>query len=105
MLQAEVGTHNGHGEDPLMPKGIQVVMMEGVKDIQASKVWELDEEDAVFALLAGNIKAKGLKPLTINKVKIQPDWPKWEDTINTKLKSLDNTHTWNVVEHPKTPTL
>lgn len=55
-------------------------------------MWELDEEDAVFALLAGNIKAKGLKPLTINEVKIQPDWPKWEDTVNTKLKKALTTH-------------
>ena len=84
-----------------MPKGIQVVVTEGVENEQASMAWELDKEDAVFALLVENAKAKGLEPSMIDEVKMQPDWPKLEDTINAEFKSLDDVRTWNVVKHPK----
>ena len=63
--------------------------------------WELDNENAVFALLTGNAEAKGLEPTTIEEAKTCPDWPRWEGAINTELKSLDDAHTWNVVDHPK----
>jgi len=84
-----------------LPNGIQAVMTEGVEDEQALMAWELDNESAVFALLAGNAEAEGLEPSTIDEMKTWPDWPKWEDAINAKLKSLDDAHTWNVVERPK----
>ena len=63
--------------------------------------WELNDENAVFALLARNTKAEGLEPMTIDEAKMQPDWPRWEEAINTKLKSLEDAHTWNVVECPR----
>ena len=37
----------------------------------------------------------------IDEAKTRPDWPKWEDAINAKLKSLDNADTWNMVKRPK----
>ena len=47
------------------------------------------------------IITEGLEPTTIEEAKVWPDWPKWEEAINAELKSLDDAHTWNVVEHPK----
>ena len=37
----------------------------------------------------------------INEAKIQPDWPRWEEMINVKLKSLEDAHIWNMVECPR----
>ena len=70
-------------------------------DERASMVWELNNENVVFVLLAGNTEAEGLEPMTIDEAKMQPDWPRWEEVINTKLKSLKDAHTWNVVECPR----
>ena len=105
MLQSRVGTHDGRGGDLLLPRGIQAADNErgGVSkpDECASMVWELNEENAVFALLAGNTEAEGLEPTTIDEAKMQPDWPRWEEVINAELKSLEDAHTWNVVECPR----
>ena len=67
----------------------------------ASMAWELNDENAVFALLAGNTEAEGLEPTTIDEAKMRPDWPRWEEAINAELKSLEDAHTWNVVECPR----
>ena len=67
----------------------------------ASMVWELNDENVVFALLARNTKAEGLEPMTIDEAKMRPDWPRWEEVINAELKSLEDAHTWNVVERPR----
>ena len=63
--------------------------------------WELNDANAVFALLAGHADTEGLEPTTINEAKMHLDWPKWDDAIQAKLKSLADVHTWNMVEHPK----
>ena len=74
MLWSGVGTHDGRGGDPLLPRGIQVVDNErgGVSepDERASMAWELNDENAVFALLARNTEAKGLEPMTIDEAKM-----------------------------------
>ena len=105
MLRSRVGTHNGRGGDPLLPRGIQAADNErgGVSepDECTSMAWELNDENAVFALLAGITKAKGLEPMTIDEAKMRPDWPRWEEVINAELKSLEDAHTWNVVECPR----
>ena len=107
MLQSGKGTHDGHGGDPLLPRGIQVVDVAAEdcekddSDEHTSTAWELNDTNAVFALLAGHADAEGLEPTTINEAKMHPDWPKWDDAIQAKLKSLANAHTWNMVEHPK----
>ena len=76
-------------------------MVKGVEGGHASTAWELDDKNAVFALLAGNAEAEGLEPMTIEEAKMQPDWLKWEEAINAELKSLDDANTWNMVERPK----
>ena len=70
-------------------------------DEHASTAWELNDANVVFVLLAGNTEAEGLEPMTVDEAKTRPDWPKWEEAINAELKSLEDAHTWNVVEHPK----
>ena len=39
--------------------------------------------------------------MTIDEAKMRPDWPRWEEVINAELKSLEDAHTWNVVERPR----
>ena len=95
------GTHNGRGGNPIIPKGIQTTMVKGVEGGHALTAWELDDKNAVFALLAGNAEAEGLEPMTIEEAKMRPDWLKWEEVINAELKSLDDARTWNMVERPK----
>ena len=105
MLWSGVGAHNGQGGDPLLPRGIQAVDNEcgGVSepDECTSMAWELNDENAVFVLLAGNTEAKGLELTTIDEAKMRPDWPRWEEVINAKLKSLEDAHTWNAVKCPR----
>ena len=76
-------------------------MVEGVKDGNTAVAWELDNNNTMFALLTDNVEAEGLEPTTIEEAKMQLDWPKWEEAINAELKSLDDTHAWNVVKCPK----
>jgi hypothetical protein len=98
MLWSGEGTHDGRAGDQVLPKGVRVV--EGMVE-HASTAWEPDDTEAVFALLVGNADAEGLEPTTVDDAKTRPDWPKWEEAINAELKSLDEAHTWNVVERPK----
>jgi len=98
MLQSGEGTHDGGTSDQVLPKGVHAV--EGTVE-HASTAWELDDTEAVFTLLAGSADTEGLELATINEAKTRPDWPKWEEAINAKLKSLNDAHTWNIVEHPK----
>ena len=76
-------------------------MVKGIKSRDAMTAWELDDKNAVFALLTGNAEAEGLEPITIEEAKTRPDWPRWEEVINMELKSLNDAHTWNVVDCPK----
>ena len=39
-------------------------------------VWELNDENVMFVLLARNTEAEGLEPMTIDEAKMQPDWPR-----------------------------
>ena len=101
MLRQENSTHNGKSGKSIIPKGIQAAIVKGIESGDATIAWELDNENAVFVLLTGNAEAEGLEPTTIEKTKMRPDWPRWEEAINVELKSLDDTYTWNVVNHPK----
>ena len=107
MLRNGEGTHDGRGGDPLLPRGIQAVDVAAEdcgrddSDKHASTVWELNDANVVFALLARNTEAEGLEPTTVDEAKMRLDWPKWEEAINAELKSLKDAHTWNVVERPK----
>ena len=101
MLRQGNGTHDGKSGKSIIPKGIQTAVVKGIESRDTVIAWELDDENAVFALLTGNAEAEGLEPMTIEEAKMRPDWPRWEEAINTELKSLDNAHTWNVVNRPK----
>ena len=101
MLQQENSTHNGKSGKLIIPKGIQTAVVKGIESGDAATAWELDDENAVFALLTGNAEAEGLEPMTIEEAKMCPDWPRWEEVINVELKSLDDAHTLNMVDHPK----
>ncbi|KIN99446.1 hypothetical protein M404DRAFT_30492 [Pisolithus tinctorius Marx 270] len=48
-----------------------------------------DDTNIVYAMVAGMAEAKGLDPST------------WQNAINAELKSLEEVHTWDVVECPK----
>ena len=101
MLQQENSTHNGKSGKSIISKGIQTAVVKGIESGDAATVWELDDENAVFALLTGNAEAEGLEPMTIEEAKMCPDWPRWEEVIKVELKSLDDAHTLNMVNCPK----
>lgn len=63
----------GGGSGQVLLKGWHTV--EGA-DEHALIVWELDDMDAVFTLLACSVAAEGLELATIDKAKMWPDWPK-----------------------------
>ena len=69
LLKAGVGTHDGREGGTLLPKGIHEAVVKGVEGERALSVWELDEEHAVFALLAGTREAEGLELVTVDEAR------------------------------------
>ncbi|KIK15212.1 hypothetical protein PISMIDRAFT_16670 [Pisolithus microcarpus 441] len=47
-----------------------------------------DDNDLVYAMVAGTSEAEGLDPSTVQEAKSRSDWPKWHDAIAAELKSL-----------------
>ncbi|KIJ14153.1 hypothetical protein PAXINDRAFT_37814, partial [Paxillus involutus ATCC 200175] len=83
MLRDGVGTHDGHGGDPIVPQGIQAVearhenegeKTRGEADEVANSRWELEESEVVYAMFAGTCEAEGLEPQTLEEARKQPDW-------------------------------
>ena len=116
-LRDSDGTHNGHHGHPPFPRGMQPVesqKREGEETTHADKegtdpidnssmatgAWEYDADNVAYALVAGVTETEGLEPETIEEVRRWPDWAKWEEAVNAELRSLDEAHTWNVVERP-----
>ncbi|KIJ09500.1 hypothetical protein PAXINDRAFT_39319, partial [Paxillus involutus ATCC 200175] len=94
--------------EPVFPRGIQPVescregegeSAEGTTDMSAS-TWELDVEEAAYAMHAGISEAKALEPRTVEEAWKQADWPRWDEAIKAELKSLDEAHTWDVIPRP-----
>ena len=59
-----------------------------------------DDNDVVFAMVAGIAEVEALNPSTVDEVRSRPDWEKWETAIAAELRSLDDAQTWRVVEWP-----
>ena len=59
-----------------------------------------DDDDVIFAMVAGIAEAEALNPSTVDEARSRPDWEKWEMAIAAKLRSLDDTQMWRVVERP-----
>ena len=66
----------------------------------ATGAWEFDASNVAYALVASAAETEGLEPEMLEEARKWPDWAKWEEVVNTKLKSLNEAHTWNVVERP-----
>ena len=60
-----------------------------------------DDDADIFAMVAGVAEAEALDLLTVDEARLRSDWGKWETAIKTKLKSLADTCTWEVVERPR----
>lgn len=60
----------------------------------------IEDGEAIYAMVAAVAEAEGLDPTTMEEVQQHNNWPKWENAINAKLKSLKDAHTWDVVECP-----
>ena len=57
-----------------------------------------DNNDVMYAMVTRVSKAEGLDPLTIDKARARPDWPKWDKAISKELASLEAACTWDVVK-------
>ncbi|KAF8833774.1 hypothetical protein BDN67DRAFT_874319, partial [Paxillus ammoniavirescens] len=106
-LRDDAGTHDGQRGGTIFPPGVQPVegqrensggeSVGGVAD--ASVQWELEAENA-YAMFAGTCEAEALESHTVDEAHLQPDWPRWDEAIKSELKSLDDAHTWDVVQRP-----
>ena len=109
------GTHSGHHSDPPFPQGMQPVESqkregeetthtdeEGTDPINnggmVTGAWEYDADNMAYALITSVTEMEGLELEMIEEAWRRPDWVKWEEVVNAKLRSLDEAHTWNVVE-------
>ena len=43
---------------------------------------------------------RGTEPKTLQEAKESPEWPHWEEAIQTELTQLKNMGTWKLVERP-----
>ena len=59
-----------------------------------------DDDNVMYALVAGVTDVEGLDPLTIEEARAQDDWAKWDKAISKELTSLEDVRTWDVVECP-----
>ncbi|KIJ21284.1 hypothetical protein PAXINDRAFT_33629, partial [Paxillus involutus ATCC 200175] len=50
-------------------------------------------------MLVNVAEAEGLDLSTVEDAQSRIDWPKWDEAIKAKLKSLEEAGTWSVVEH------
>ena len=108
-------THDGRHGDLPFPQGMQPVESqkregekmthtdeEGTDPIDNGSMttgaWEYDADNVAYALIAGVAETEGLELETIEEVWRRPDWAKWEEAVNAKLRSLDEVHIWNVVK-------
>ncbi|KAF8833493.1 hypothetical protein BDN67DRAFT_874518, partial [Paxillus ammoniavirescens] len=84
MLNDGVGTHDGRGGEPVLPRSIQGVALEGCREsggenaateaVMASSGWE--DEDTAYAMYAGVCEAEALEPRTVDEAQKQLDWPR-----------------------------
>ena len=66
MLWSRDRTHNEQEGNQALPKGMHSA--KGTEE-HASMVWELDDKEAVFALLASSTDTEGLESVTIDDAK------------------------------------
>ena len=114
-IRSGAGIHDGRSGDPPFPRGMQPVENQNKREgTHADDVgtdladsgsmvigaWEFDANNAAYALVAGVAETEGLEPETLEEARKRPDWVKWEEAVNAELKSLNEAHTWNVVERP-----
>jgi len=63
----------------------------------ATGTLEFDGDNTAYVLMAGVAEMEGLEPETIEEAWKQLDWVKWEEAVNTALRSLHEVRTWNIV--------
>ncbi|KIN98869.1 hypothetical protein M404DRAFT_31015 [Pisolithus tinctorius Marx 270] len=88
-LRAGEGTRDGR------------IPLDFVKELQEKLAADEDDTNIMYAMVAGMAEAEGLDPSTVCEAKSQADWPKWQNAINAELNSLEEVHTWDVIECPK----
>ena len=74
----------------MLPKGMQENL------VRARVIDEVAEEHVMASVVKS---ADGYMPTYKEALKC-PDWPKWEEAINSKLNSLKANNTWELVKCP-----
>jgi Reverse transcriptase (RNA-dependent DNA polymerase) len=60
-----------------------------------------DIDDCAYsAEVQAALKDMSGNPKTLPKAQGRPDWPKWQDAMDRKISTLQNTGTWSVVPQP-----
>ncbi|KIK82498.1 hypothetical protein PAXRUDRAFT_46762, partial [Paxillus rubicundulus Ve08.2h10] len=95
MLHNHEGTHGSVQSVDVEGSGESVG---GVAD--ASVQWELQGNEVAYAMFMGTCKTEALEPCAMDEARLQPNWPRWDEAIKSELKSLDDAHSWDIVEQP-----
>ena len=127
MLNEGVGSYNGWQDGHTLPPGVLsaptkdgMEQSEGGMYVSEQKTtkqtsaksgvtWkyngdaplEMDNECGAYTTFLATSAVEALEPHTIDEARTQPDWPWWDEAIQVELKSLDDAHTWDVVNHPQ----
>jgi hypothetical protein len=77
---------------------MQIAIHENPEPMASLCEVDADEQGAVeYVSVAATIETEGLDS-TYKEATRCPDWPKWEQAIQTELANLKEVHTWTVIK-------
>src|ERR1700731_915589 len=93
------GTVEGRKKGPDLPRGITepTPLKNDEPTTLLSQVNDIEQGVAEYTSVEVTIEVEGLDP-TYKEVRECPDWPKWEQAIQTELANLKEAGTWTVGE-------
>src|SRR5271168_4080811 len=100
MLRDGTGITSARPSDSLLPKGLLTGSVNPLN--QGENVSGVAVEDFAMATVMGG--AEGIEP-TYEEARKHPDWPKWEEAIQTELRNLKDSGTWKLVKQPEDATV
>src|SRR6266404_5346884 len=109
-LLSRTGVASSRPSDPVLPRGVTVPGGFDEGDEEAEMVaWTVEaglptlRENWLglkMALVAETADSEALEPRTLGEAKRRPDWPLWEQAIQSELDTLHTNATWTLEQAP-----
>lgn len=80
-----------------------VKLQKSSQSVQKSKKTKADANLAAFSTVAEFVKNQIREPRTIAEARKSKEWPHWKNAIDDEMKSLEENHTWHLVQKSALP--